>query len=95
MSRPVVAVGILSAKNISFTLTGIYSTPGQAVVTGRQCVEVSESGMCVEWNGQRYREIEFTPTSPDGDTFELEGVTIGISFHWERKENQRFRGRSG
>ncbi len=92
MSRPVVAVGILSAKNISFTLTGIYSTPGQAVVTGRQCVEVSEGGMCVEWNGQRFREIEFTPTSPDGDTFELEGVTIGISFHWERKENQRFRG---
>lgn len=28
----------------------------------------------------------------DKNEFELKDVTIGINFHWERKENQRFRG---
>jgi len=46
----------------------------------------------VEWNGKISHDIEFVPTSADGDTFELEGVTIGVNFHWERKENQRFHG---
>ena len=32
------------------------------------------------------------PTDSANDSFELLDVTIGINFHWERKENQRFRG---
>lgn len=91
-NQPTVAVGILSAKEIHFTLTGIFSTPGEAVVTGPQTVRLSEGGMGMEWNGKISHDIEFVPTSADGDTFELEGVTIGVNFHWERKENQRFRG---
>lgn len=92
MQQPQVRVGILSASAISFTLTGIYSTPGAEVVTGHHEVRLSESGMTLEWEGRSYTTLEFTPTSYPGDTFELEGVTIGINFHWERRENQRFRG---
>lgn len=29
---------------------------------------------------------------PDG-TFEIDDVAIGIGFHWERRERQRFAGR--
>ncbi|WP_305115871.1 SpoIID/LytB domain-containing protein [Duncaniella muris] len=90
--EPRVRVGILSAPTISFTLTGLYSTPSGEMVTGRQEVSLSESGLAVSWNGRVSQSLEFEPTSYAGDSFELEGVTIGVDFHWERKENQRFRG---
>lgn len=92
MSEPKVSVGILCAKEISFTFSGIYSSPSVDVVTGNQKAEMSPSGMSFIWNDKSYTSLEFEPTSYDGDTFELEGVTIGIDFHWERKENQRFKG---
>lgn len=92
MSQPTVSVGILSAPVLSFSLTGIYSTPYTAVVTGRQTVALSPSGLTFEWNGHRYQTLTFTPTSAEGDHFTLDGVTIGIGFHWERQECQQFRG---
>ena len=92
MSEPHVKVGILSAEKVSFTLTGIYSTQVEDVVTGAQEVTISESGLALEWKGSTYTSLEFTPTSHLGDSFEIEGVTIGVNFHWERRENQRFRG---
>lgn len=92
MSDPHVKVGILSAGTVKFTLTGIYSTSISEVVTGKQEVSVSESGLAFVWDGASYTSLEFTPTSYLGDSFEIEGVTIGVNFHWERKENQRFRG---
>lgn len=93
MSTPDVAVGILSAPDhIRFTLTGIYSAPGQPIVTGAQSVSLSPSGVAFEWSGEAKTELLLTPASADGNTFELEGVTIGAKFHWERRENQRFKG---
>lgn len=93
MSRePQVAVGVLTAKEIRFTLTGIYSTPDTPIATGSHRIMISQSGLSFDWEGRAYTELTFTPTSEAGDTFELEGVTIGVKFHWERKENQRFRG---
>ena len=92
MKEPYVTIGILSDTTVSFELTGIFSTPDEKVVTGRHTVEISDSGLGIVWNDKVYTTLEFTPTSYDGDTFELEGVTIGVDFHWERKENQRFRG---
>ncbi|MDE6205489.1 MAG: SpoIID/LytB domain-containing protein, partial [Duncaniella sp.] len=92
MKEPYVTIGILSDTTVGFKLTGIFSTSDEKVVTGRHSVEIAESGLGILWNGRVYTAIEFSPTSYDGDTFELEGVTIGVDFHWERKENQRFRG---
>lgn len=92
MIEPSVSVGILSGPSISFELTGIYSTADEKVVTGRHTVTMASSGLGFTWNGNTCTSLELTPTSYDGDTFELQGVTIGVDFHWERKENQRFRG---
>src|SRR5262249_6833861 len=36
--------------------------------------------------------IELKPIDPAGASFAVEGVTIGIGFHWERRERQVFRG---
>lgn len=43
------------------------------------------------WNGELYNELLFEPIDEKA-AFELKEVTIGINFHWERKENQRFPG---
>lgn len=92
MTEPQVKVGILTTDHLHFTLTGIYSTADKEVVTGKQEVSMSDSGLALSWEGKSYTTIEFTPSSLSGDSFELEGVTIGVNFHWERRENQRFRG---
>lgn len=36
--------------------------------------------------------MEIMPTTDKSDVFEIDDVTIGVDFHWERKEKQRFRG---
>ncbi len=90
--QPVIAVGLLLEPSVTFTLTGIFSAPGHPIVTGRQEVTLSSSGMALKWNGETLTSLTLTPTSDDGDYFEIEGVTIGVNFHWERKESQRFRG---
>ena len=92
MDRPSVRVGVMSAPTIEFSFSGIYSTPGTAVVDGEQQARVSDSGLGVVWNGRTYSVLDFTPTSPEGDSFCLKGVTIGVGFHWQRREDQRFRG---
>ena len=66
----------------------IYVAKGE-VITGPQTVEFSEGGIL--WRGTQYRELTFTPQAPDA-TFSLSDVTIGVDFHWERKETQEFEG---
>lgn len=44
------------------------------------------------WQEKEYDELSFTPQQDTSSFFELQDVTIGINFHWERKEVQRFKG---
>ncbi len=46
----------------------------------------------VEWNGQLFDELLFVPVDADKASFTLRGVTIGVSFHWKRQEDQTFKG---
>src|SRR5215470_8081261 len=38
------------------------------------------------------REARLTPSAVESCAFALDHITIGIGFHWERKERQVFRG---
>jgi len=86
--EPDVRVGIVSAESICFSLNGDYIAKGE-VITGAQEVAFSEGG--ISWNGNIYRELTFSPCSGCA-SFSLEDVTIGVNFHWERKETQTFQG---
>jgi hypothetical protein len=46
----------------------------------------------VEWNGNRYGELLFEPVDTENASFTLKAVTIGVSFHWKRQEDQTFKG---
>ena len=86
--QPQVAVGIVSGQKIHFALNTPYIAKGEEIL-GDQIVEFSEGGIL--WNGSQYRELTFHPQSPDA-SFSLFDVTIGVNFHWERKETQVFQG---
>ena len=86
--EPTVKVGIVSAERIRFTLNTPYSAKGE-VMEGEQEVCFFEGG--ISWNGSLYRELKMVPLTSDG-SFSLEDVTIGLNFHWERKETQTFQG---
>ena len=85
---PMVSVGIVSSKEISFMLNGEYEAKGE-VVTGHRQVTFSEGGIL--WNGSLYRELTFSPRGREA-SFSLYGVTIGVDFHWQRQETQTFQG---
>lgn len=89
MKEPKVNVGIMFEPQIDFILQGNYLWKG-TLLNGCQTAIYSEGKIL--WNGSVYEELLFEPTDSANDSFELLDVTIGINFHWERKENQRFRG---
>ena len=86
--QPSVTVGIVSGQKIEFALNAPYTAKGETI-EGKQTVEFSEGGIL--WNGNQYRELTFTPSSAEA-SFSLFDVTIGVNFHWERKETQVFLG---
>ncbi len=87
--EPTVSVGVLTAPIISAELHGPYMCGGE-LVTGQVDASLTPAGKVV-CLGHEAARVDFTAASPDC-FFELKDVVIGIGFHWERKENQRFEG---
>lgn len=99
MEEPKVEVGVLFNPKIEFVLSGNFAMKGREGSEHRQNISFAEGKQTavydkgkVLWNGQYFDELRFEPQNPEKDSFELLDVTIGINFHWERKENQRFSG---
>lgn len=90
MKEPEVNIGIMTSKEIKFSLNNIYYVNGEKT-TGNQVVSINNGK--INWNNNNFTELIFTPANYTTSSFELKDVTIGINFHWERKENQKFQGR--
>lgn len=86
--EPRVKVGIVSGVTIHFALNGPYTVLGRKAV-GAQTVEMTHRG--IVWENEVYPELVFSPLADDA-SFSLSDVTIGVNFHWERKETQTFLG---
>lgn len=97
-SEPIITVGIMRAERIGFFFDSPFRCAEMPNITfdGEYEVLLSDNGR-VSFFEQEFDSLHFTPietqdyTSEDG-YFELEDVVIGIDFHWERKENQCFKG---
>lgn len=81
-------IGILLAPHIEFKLCGKYLC-GEELLLGKQIVAL-DAGYIV-FKGERYKKLGFKPFEEES-FFVLHDVVIGINFHWERKENQAFKG---
>ena len=90
MTEPQIAVGILSGKEIEFSFPMKFSSSVRTEISGTQKV-IYQDGK-IHWQGKEYDELSFIPPQNAHAFFELKDVTIGINFHWERKEVQKFKG---
>ena len=90
MKTPVVNVGIMHEKAISFVFHGEYvHTATGSFLTGEQHVLFFNGQIAHQ--GKMYQDMVFNPVSTEA-YFELKAVTIGQNFHWQRKEDQCFKG---
>ena len=89
MKEPKVSVCVLEAPQVEFTLHGRFLAKGLDVTDHQQVVYADG---CVSWNGTLYQELTFEPLEKT-TCVEIHNVKIGINFHWERTENQRFNGK--
>lgn len=83
-----VDVGILIAPQVEFELQGEFRCNGQPVTAKSR---VSIEGNSLQYNGTVSEEFAFVPTA-DECRFVLYDVLIGVNFHWQRRENQTFKG---
>ena len=86
---PQVRVGIMNEPEIHFVLNGDYRVNGVAS-SGEQTARCVDGQ--VEWGGNRHGELLFEPVDAENASFTLKAVTIGVSFHWKRQEDQTFKG---
>ena len=90
MDAPLVNVGIMTEKALSFVFNGEYiHTESSSFLTGEQRALFVNGN--IVYNGKLYKELFFEPASPES-SFDLKAVTIGVDFHWQRQEDQRFKG---
>lgn len=86
---PNVKVGILSKSALEFTLYGQY-----------KYLDTTLKGIHKAWfdageiifDGKPCKEVLLEPIDPENCHFELNDVTIGVNFHWQRTERQCFKG---
>ena len=85
-TQPKIEVGIMSAKEIEFEILSDGAGSRKAVLREGK----------IEYDGALYDELHFDSKTPSTmfaePSFVLHGVTIGVNFHWERKEDQKFAG---
>ncbi len=85
-TQPYLQVGIMSAREIEFEILSDGAGPRKAVFREGK----------IEYDGTLYDELYFEEQNPSTmfaePSFVLHGVTIGVNFHWERKEDQKFAG---
>lgn len=94
MKIPHIEVGILFAPTIRFCLNGRY-TSNNKIYQGEY--QISRQGKQYILKHRDNEEqitlpIQFQPEDYAGNDFDLQDVTIGIHFHWERQEKQKFKG---
>ncbi len=87
--EPDIHVGIMAAENVTIMLDGAYLC-NDGAIEGIQHFAYTSQG--IAWSGKTHNTLLLTPQDETTASFLLHDVTIGIGFHWQRKENQRFRG---
>jgi len=96
MNEPKISVGIIFEKSIKFELHGNFRVRGNAQMYSGVCkakvvnekIEFTNNEQSLQFEN----EINFVPSNHSTEHFTLREVTIGVKFHWERKEKQSFRG---
>ncbi len=93
-AEPLINVGILSDSEIHFELYGDFQYEGKKY-SGIFSAQIVKSKIVCKKGKEKIaetNELFFKTLDPEGDSFLIKEVIIGVKFHWERKEKQRFLG---
>ncbi len=94
--EPLVNVGILTENKVLFELHGDFKVNGfKQTFSGIYSAEILDNKIICRQGIDKIEstsEIIFEPTNFLNESFILRDVTIGIEFHWERKQKQPFNG---
>ncbi|UCH66937.1 MAG: SpoIID/LytB domain-containing protein [Ignavibacterium sp.] len=92
--EPLINVGIITDKKISFELYGEFKVTGSKdTYSGLFNAEVTDDRIVCSSNTSSYEfsdEVFFEPGDLFSDSFLVKDVIIGVGFHWQRKESQQF-----
>jgi SpoIID/LytB domain protein len=93
---PEISVGIVSGSGLTFTLNGVF-TAGMTgrTLSGRYTALAREGNLVLKGENELVEagtEINLRPKDYGSCSFTLHAVTIGVDFHWQRNEDQTFRG---
>ncbi|WP_340114043.1 SpoIID/LytB domain-containing protein [Maribellus mangrovi] len=93
MQHPEIAVGIMSGDTIEFSFNGRYRLPHvDWFFEGDLSASVVDDKVRLANSSIAETELLFVPEKYSDSAFELKNVTIGVNFHWEQQENQKFKG---
>lgn len=90
MDTPIINIGILTDKVINFVFNAKYIHMETGTYLMGEQKALFENGKIL-FQRKWYNELFFEPATEEA-TFDLKAVTIGRDFHWQRKEDQRFKG---
>jgi peptidoglycan hydrolase-like amidase len=95
LNEPHITVGIIEGqREVSGYLGGAYTVEGGGPASGPFFARVSDAAVILTQEDGREigRGTLIRLIGAEGATFRLHNVTIGNRFHWERTEEQTFRG---
>lgn len=93
MEQPKLKIGIMAETGINFCFRQTYiSNSNGNSFFGNQTIHIKEGKLLLNGDELTCNNLLFEPADKKNGAFELFDVTIGVQFHWERKENQLFKG---
>jgi len=94
---PEIRVGVVSGNGLTFTLAGTFTDAGGSLkLEGLWTALYSDGRILLRSKDREVEvgtEIVLMPEAPDRSYFTLHAVTIGVNFHWQRDEDQSFKGK--
>lgn len=93
---PEIHVGIFSEKKMEFTLNGVFidKSSGRSL-SGKWTAGLENDRIRLSGGDQEYfpdDQCNLLPVDQRASSIVLHDVTIGVGFHWQRREDQIFRG---
>jgi len=93
MTEPQLRIGIMYRQEIIFRLNERYLlAPNGVPFVGIHKVEYRDGMIWLNDEMTDEETLVFNPVRYHEASFELNDVIIGVNFHWERKEDQQFKG---
>lgn len=95
-NEPIISVGILEEDSIKVEFYGDFIVENEPVLfSGIYVIVIKNNHLFLMGEGiekELPEKIIFSPSISATEFFTLHNVTIGVKFHWERKEKQSFKG---